>query len=81
MHAHMFVPAHPVDLHSHCRADRQNRFIIRDDMDNFTVTLAFDRIQNLNGRAIGEFDNAAIAWLAAASGIKHGTIKLYSAGS
>ena len=81
MHTHMSVPAHPVNFQSHCRADRQNRFIIRYDMDYFTGTLAFNRVQNLNGRASGEFNNSAIAWLAAAGGVKHGTIKLYSAGS
>ena len=73
----MFMTPRPIDFGRHRGANRRNWRLFGDEVQDFSYTLALNRIQNLNGRAIIEFENATISRLPASGSVKDGAIELY----
>ncbi len=75
VHTHQPVAPCPVDMGCHTRTSTRQVLSFRGNMDNGLLVLFIDGSGNLEFRAVFQFQGAAVAGLATASGIKHRSVQ------
>lgn len=76
MHTHMLMAALPIELGDKLCARCWQRCILRNEVKDIARLVTLDRIKYGNLRPVGQFQNTAVARLAAAGCVKDGAVEL-----